>query len=362
MLGSILPNLRQKLAPASRPFTRHANLRTDTLFDARQKQFFETNGYLILPGALNDKTVSSLRDHLDDLWTRRATLDDVAIDLHFNTPDEERVHFRKAAAQARNQPYKILDLHLVDDIVRGVCTDRKIVDILRHLLDANPIVCNSLFFEWGSQQYPHFDTFFMPSPTRNKMAASWIALDRVTETNGPLYYYPKSHLIEPYRFSHGGINAVFSEVKTTAQDHIDRIIREHGLVKEFFLPKPGDILIWHAQLLHGGSPIINPAERRRSIVTHYWTDVDYPDAEQRIDLGDRRWLLRKPHQFVVDEDVMESVDAFLAQTDAPPETRGAVPDNFDPRLYLARNQDVLLAGENPWRHYVVHGRKEGRIW
>ena len=82
--------------------------------------------------------------------------------------------------------------------------------------------------------------------------------------------------------------------------------------KVFFLPEPGDVLIWHAQLLHGGAPILNPGERRRSVVTHYWTALDFPNPSQRIDLGQDRWILRRPPQYVVDDEVFGEVDAFLA--------------------------------------------------
>jgi ectoine hydroxylase-related dioxygenase (phytanoyl-CoA dioxygenase family) len=184
----------------------------------------------------------------------------------------------------------------------------------------------------------------MPSRTPNMMAASWIALDPVTSTNGPLYYYPGSHLIEPYRFSNGKISAVWTELKTGAAAHIERIIAEHRLERRELLAEPGDVLIWHAQLLHGGSPILNPAETRRSLVTHYWTDIDFPDEAQRLDLGDRRWVLKRDHQFVADEDIFVEVDAFLATLDVPDSQRTAVPAHFDARRYLAHNQDVLQRG------------------
>ena len=327
-----------------------------------QKLFFQQNGYLILPGLFPPATVEQLRRHLDELWDNRARLGDVAIDVYFDQPDEARIFFRKAPGEARRAPYKILDLHLGDGPVREACTAPALVGALRGLLGANPLVCNSLFFEWGSQQYPHFDTFFMPSRTRDMMAASWIALDRVTQTNGPLYYYPKSHLIDPYVFSHGKTTAVFAELKTGAARHIDAIISEHGLQKAFFLPEPGDVLIWHAQLLHGGSPILNQGERRRSLVTHYWTELDYPEPGQRIDLGQERWILRRPPQYVVDEEVFAEVDAFLADLPVSAELVTAAPESFDARRYLARNQDVLKAGVDPWRHYLDHGRAEGRVW
>lgn len=329
---------------------------------ADQKRFFDENGFLILPGFFSQQAMRNAKMHLDDLWRSRASQPNIVIDAHFGLPAAERTFFRKAAADVRQHPYKLLDLHLEDDFIRDLCAAAPLVAVLRDLLGANPIVCNSLLFERGSQQDAHFDTFFMPSRTRNMMAASWVAIDAVSQSSGPVYYYPKSHLIEPYRFSHGGINAIFAELATGAADHILHIIEEHGLQRREFLPQQGDVLIWHAQLLHGGSPITDPSATRCSLVTHYWTDVDFPDPAQRIDLGERRWILRRGHQHVVDAESLAQVDAFLATLTVTEEMRAGVPDLFDPRLYLARNQDILRAGANPWQHYRDHGHAEGRIW
>jgi ectoine hydroxylase-related dioxygenase (phytanoyl-CoA dioxygenase family) len=263
---------------------------------------------------------------------------------------------------ARNFPYKLLDFHLDDQTIRDLSSAQPLMRALHRLLGARPLVCNSLFFERGSQQYPHFDTFFMPSRTPNMMAASWIAIDPVTHTNGPVYYYPKSHFIEPYRFSHGKMNAIFSELETGAAAHIRRIIEEHGLRREVFLADPGDVLIWHAQLLHGGSEILDPVQTRCSLVTHYWTERDFPDADQRWDLGDERWILKRDPMHVIDQESLAAVDAFLATLSVTDEMRACVPDSFDARLYLAQNQDILAAGANPWLHYANHGLKEGRNW
>ena len=327
-----------------------------------QKSSFDENGFLVLRQAFDAEAVEALRARLDRLWQTRAQVADVAIDINFGLPDEARLFFARVGEAARARPYKILDLHLVDELIREACTAPPLTNALRALLGATPLVCNSLVFEWGSQQYPHFDTFFMPSDTPNMMAASWIALDPVTHQNGPVYYYPKSHLLPPYRFSHGKINAIFSELETGAARHIDAIIEQFGLEKTVFIAEPGDVLIWHAQLLHGGSPIADPTRTRRSIVTHYWTEADFPSPEQRIEVGPGRWVLRKPHQYVIDEAVLAHVDAFLSGLEVTADLRAGVPAAFDARRYLARNQDILAARANPWTHYIEHGAREGRIW
>lgn len=42
-----------------------------------------------------------------------------------------------------------------------------------------------------------------------------------------------------------------------------------GWLLQIFNSRKGDMLIWHADLAHGGFPIKNPALTRRSYVSHY---------------------------------------------------------------------------------------------
>jgi hypothetical protein len=39
-----------------------------------------------------------------------------------------------------------------------------------------------------------------------------------------------------------------------------------------------------------------------------------------------------------------------------------IPPDFDPAAYLLANPDLLMARVNPYRHFLVHGRYEGRSW
>lgn len=47
-------------------------------------------------------------------------------------------------------------------------------------------------------------------------------------------------------------------------------IRDRKLPEEKFLGRAGDVIIWHEQLVHGGSPILNLNKTRKSLVFHYW--------------------------------------------------------------------------------------------
>jgi hypothetical protein len=48
--------------------------------------------------------------------------------------------------------------------------------------------------------------------------------------------------------------------------------------RKVFLPKRGDVLIWHAALVHEGSPIRNDALTRKSLVTHYSGRSQMPET------------------------------------------------------------------------------------
>jgi phytanoyl-CoA hydroxylase len=44
--------------------------------------------------------------------------------------------------------------------------------------------------------------------------------------------------------------------------------KARGIGKSLFAAKQGDVLIWHADLTHGGNPVSKEATRK-SVVTHY---------------------------------------------------------------------------------------------
>jgi ectoine hydroxylase-related dioxygenase (phytanoyl-CoA dioxygenase family) len=328
----------------------------ETRLSASRNRFFKENGYLILKGFFEPSQIARLEARIDELWANRGGDCPLVIDCLSNG---QRMYFREVDEPLRKLPYKLNDVHLVDKVVWDFAADARLVMILTGLLSSTPVVCNTLLFERSSQQNAHFDTFYMPSKTRNMMCASWIAIDKVAETNGPLFYYPRSHLIEPFRFSTGNLNAVAAEMPA-AEAHIRRIIEEYRLEEQRFYPQPGDVLIWHAQLLHGGGPIIDMEETRKSLVTHYWTTLDCPDPADWIVAGEGRYLLRKSHQNAIGKS--EQIDNFVCGLATPPEHLASVPADFDPRGYLSRNMDVFHAAMDPYTHYHLYGRKEGRVW
>lgn len=161
--------------------------------------------------------------------------------------------------------------------------------VLRHapatVLGCEPMAINSLNFRYGSQQPDHVDSWYMPPQKANSMAVASVCLDDIDPEAGPVIYYPGSHHIPPFVFSHGRIDAVAEEMPDCSA-YYRREVEARGLRAVPFLGRKGDVLVWHCQLLHGGSPISCPGRTRSSLVVHYWgSNCVGPHRRRRVEGG-----------------------------------------------------------------------------
>lgn len=71
--------------------------------------------------------------------------------------------------------------------------------------------------------------------------------------------------------------------KRNYESAIQKLLEGQNLEKKFFTAKKGDVLIWHANLLHGGSKVVDQARTRKSMVLHYFGKdvIRYHEITQR---------------------------------------------------------------------------------
>jgi phytanoyl-CoA hydroxylase len=265
---------------------------------ARQREHWERNGFLVLPRFFRNARVDRINDLIEREWaTRRRPDNPLVIDVLGGPLADRRMYFRDAPDDAKAHPYKLNDLYLVSDEMRNFVLNRRLVAVLRSLIGGDPAVCNSLNFERGSQQEYHFDTYYMPGPCPDGLVVTSICLEDVDPDAGPLTYYPGSHRIPPYRFSHGKLNAVPDEM-SLATKYTRDALGERNIAAEDFTGAKGDVFIWHEQLYHGGRPINDPALTRKSVVTHYWrADVlSVPPDWEMCRIGRHQCYLMRSHQ------------------------------------------------------------------
>ncbi|HEX2785679.1 MAG TPA: phytanoyl-CoA dioxygenase family protein [Ilumatobacteraceae bacterium] len=155
--------------------------------------------------------------------------------------------------------------------VRQLATTPQVLDLLRTLYGREPVPFQTLNFQFGTQQRAHSDTVHFSSLPRRYMCGVWVALEDVDVGNGPLFYYPGSHgLPDPY-FQRFGLPAGLGSYDRyeVAQE---ALLSAHQMEPIEFHAKAGDALIWSANLVHGGKPIVDVGRTRWSQVTHYFFD------------------------------------------------------------------------------------------
>lgn len=246
-----------------------------------QVAFWEGNGYLILRGFVPPEEIARVKAVVDDEW-RGDPANDHEVDVNSGPHAGRAYKMREVHPSARNECYKLNNLFGRRSEIRQVALSPRMRAVCEQLLEGEPMICNSLNFERGSQQEFHIDTWYMPPPVDNRMVVASIAVDDVEADNGPIAYYPGSHLIPPYRFSDGRLNEIPAE-KPQCRQYLEREIAARGLREEELRAKSGDVFFWHAQLLHGGRPIRDMGKTRSSLVVHYWRACDVPGSKVRVD-------------------------------------------------------------------------------
>ena len=126
----------------------------------------------------------------------------------------------------------------------------------------------------GSQQGLHSDSIHMTTYPLGYLTAAWIAFEDIDPASGPLVYYPGSHRL-PYVFSKD-VGITEEDFKTKGygpyRDRYEPYIRSltEKLEPHYFHAKKGDVLIWHANLIHGGAARRDMALSRKSVVCHFF--------------------------------------------------------------------------------------------
>ena len=252
---------------------------------------WNARGVLTLPRFYADAEIDAVLADYRALWNAgraRVTVDDMDLD--------RRMRLRDVPADARKaHRFKVNDLYLEQASVRQLAVNDRMVPLLRQLLGERPALCNSLSLEYGTQQEEHVDSLFMTPRTPAHLVAAWVALEDCAPESGLLRYWPGSHRIEPYLFSNGERHFLPDELGAW-QTWMRAQVQQHGLQSELFEARKGDVFIWNAQLLHGGSPIAEPGRTRRSIVFHYFSESDCRTMGHRLVPESGGFWIRRSHQ------------------------------------------------------------------
>ena len=234
---------------------------------------FLRDGYVVLEQAVPAERIDRLNAAIDRAWVAPPP----GLLIHTFGPDG-RYREMPPDLSAREDSTKLVDLHAHSSAARAAIASPPVVGFLAAVFEDQPKAFQSLTFWKGSQQAIHKDTAYVKVDSDPlHFAASWLALEDIEAGTGELEYYIGSHRAPDYVFNQYNkwMGPYVSEHdRFLASLHEDAASLQHA--KSAFLAKKGDVLIWHADLAHGGSKIVRPELTRRSLVTHFTPARDEP--------------------------------------------------------------------------------------
>jgi phytanoyl-CoA hydroxylase len=230
---------------------------------------FVDEGYLKFSISLDDQFCHDFDSNVSRIWRERPA------DLAVSPPGREGpTAFSDYEGPVRDPGYRIPDLHSHSEHARAIYLHPTLFRMVELVYDEPAIAFQSLYFEYGSQQGLHRDPMFVVTDPPSHLLASWVALEDVTPECGPLAYVPTSHRWPWFEFEAGKVvlgQGVPSEKRAEFGEWTRTMLRDRGLDAMPFTCRRGDAFIWHAGLVHGGTPIEDHAQTRRSFVVHYCT-------------------------------------------------------------------------------------------
>jgi len=198
----------------------------------KAKTAYENDGYLIYDFGFSDELLESLAD---------------------------------ATKSMLGKHRRVQDMWRVNDAVKSLGAHADVLAFLSKIYDRRAFPFQTLNFCVGTQQETHADSIHFSAVPERFMCGVWVALEDIDMENGPLHYYVGSHE-RPY--------ATISDIETQADGDMIEFFANASkpYKKKYGVIEKGKAVIWAANVLHGGDPIIDDTRTRLSQVTHYYFD------------------------------------------------------------------------------------------
>jgi len=128
----------------------------------------------------------------------------------------------------------------------------------------------------GTQIPAHSDQILMSTRPAGFLIVAWLALEDIQPDAGPLKLWRGSHRLPYLQPQEIGVEPETSRAEAT-QMHNERYykaikqrLKDAESEPYVYLPKQGEVLLWHSNVIHEGTRRDHPSKTRHSLVVHYF--------------------------------------------------------------------------------------------
>ena len=247
---------------------------------------WNSHGVRFLPGFMPDRLI----DAYEEEWAEANGLQGIEWLPEHTTVDG--VGLGRIAARNVGGYYETAYMRY--PAMMAMCTHRPLAIALEQLM-GEPAGVHLNLSGWVSTKRDfHQDGYLNPAHVGDFYAAVWIALGDIHPDSGPFQYVPGSHMWHTLtqekvlRYVDGSNPEWPAHTETILTPLVLAEIKRREAEVVTYLPKRGDVLIWHPRLYHRGTVPNLPGAYRPALIAHYSGRnhrMDMPAAVQHPEHG-----------------------------------------------------------------------------
>jgi len=218
------------------------------MLDQAQREFYEVNGYVVVPGLFSPEETARYRDYFMELRREPRPNDDTEIVMTGNDP-------------IKRFP-RLIKPHQFDDVAKQWMLEPRLFDCMAALLGAEPYAAQTMVYfkpPGARGQALHQDNYYLRVHPGTCMAA-WLALDDCDEANGCLEIVPGSHKWDLLCTIDADTTISFTSVTIPIPE---------GSATVPVRMRAGDVMFFNGSIAHGSQPNTTTDRFRRALIGHY---------------------------------------------------------------------------------------------
>lgn len=231
----------------------------------QQREFYEENGYLLIPGLIKQPELEVYRDRFIKLCNKE--VEDASPFMTYMRDLSIAKKLSKHEAKGEALIAKLQDFE-EDPVLFNYCKSPEIIKYVKAFTGPDVKSVHTMFINKppgsvsGGRHPLHQDKWYFPFGPANRIVAAWTAIDHCNMENGCLQVLPGTHKGDLLLHSYPEYQANAMYHGVAGMDKFSHIPRFNAIMA------PGDTIFFHPILIHGSGPN-NTTGYRKAISGHF---------------------------------------------------------------------------------------------
>ncbi len=234
------------------------NVAARALAQDEHRQYYERNGYVVLPGQISEALIDSFLSYYQrDILHAKAKFYRQNTNVYDRNRFTDHGHVIQSFLDVHNYKRFPEFRQAALDIFFSPALSQGLTQTSGH---ARHNLMQSMLFDANAATPPHQDWWYLDTVPNGHLMGVWIALEDIREEAGRFYVLPGSQNVRLHEpdMPH---SAWLAKMRSFLERNKDMV---HAPAL-----KKGDVLIWNSRTIHGALDTQDPRFSRKSLTAHF---------------------------------------------------------------------------------------------